>query len=32
MADQLAKKALEEKESVPEIRRKEEMEPWKQQD
>ena len=32
MADQLAKKALEDKEGVPEIRRKEEMEPWKQQD
>ena len=32
MADQLAKRALEEKEGVPEIRRKEEMEPWKQPD
>lgn len=32
MADQLAKQALIEKEGVPEIRRKEEMEPWKQQD
>ena len=32
MADQLAKQALVEKEGVPEIRRKEEMEPWNQQD
>lgn len=32
MADQLAKKALVEKEGVPEILRKEEMEQWKQQD
>ena len=32
MADQLAKKALEDKEGVPEIRKKEEMEPWNQQD
>ncbi len=32
MADQLAKQALVEKEGVPDIRRKEEMEPWKQQD
>ena len=32
MADQLAKRALEEKEGVPDIRKKEEMEPWKQQD
>ena len=32
MADQLAKQALVEKEGLPEIRRKEEMEPWNQQD
>ena len=32
MADRLAKQALSEKEGVPEVRRKEEMEPWKQQD
>ena len=32
MADQLAKQALEDKEGVPEFRRKEEMEPWKRQD
>lgn len=32
MADQLAKQALSEKEGVPEVRRIEEMEPWKQQD
>ncbi len=32
MADQLAKKALIDKDGVPEIRRREEMEPWKGQD
>ena len=32
MADRLAKQALSEKEGVPEVRRIEEMEPWKQQD
>ena len=32
MADKLAKQALSEKEGVPEVRRIEEMEPWKQQD
>lgn len=32
MADKLAKQALIEKEGIPDIRRKEEMEPWKQQD
>lgn len=32
MADQLAKKALVEKDGVPEIRLREEMEPWKGQD
>lgn len=31
MADKLAKQALEEKDGVPDIRKKEEMEPWKQQ-
>ncbi len=31
MADQLAKQALVEKDGVPEIRKKEEMEPWKAQ-
>lgn len=32
MADRLAKQALEEKDGVPQIRRREEMEPWKGQD
>lgn len=32
MADQLAKQAVLEKDGVPEVLRKEEMEPWKQQD
>lgn len=32
MADQLAKQALAQKEGVPEIRRKEEMTPWKEYD
>lgn len=32
MADKLAKQALIEKEGIPDIRRKEEMEPWKRQD
>jgi len=31
MADQLAKQALAEKDGVPEIRMKEEMEPWTKQ-
>ncbi len=32
MADRLAKQALEEKDGVPQIRKKEEMEPWKVQE